>query len=253
MFKYCTPAVIEGVTKIFNTTPLSHKYLEVLASFQPYGIDNQLLPGIEHIRDIRQIDDFRTITKNFTDISQLKPYEILYLNYCNWFYPTYCKINAKVKAANLEICINNEIIKIDKFGLYHVYLNDMKPIKASASKAFDTALKGGHMFFPDLKSKTHQLSDFKLLDDGYFTLKVKHIEDTSATDPEFKTFFPVGKTPEECADIVIDAIKNPKHVELLENRNPKVKAVMVTNQQNQQFKICVTNQTATFFRFIEEE
>ena len=118
----------------------------------------------------------------------------------------------------------------------------MKPGK------LETSRRGGHVFFPELKLQTHVLEDFKELDNGFFSLSVKHIKDSDLGD--VKTFFPFGKTPLECAQIIIDAIKNPKEIGLV-RRNSKTITISVENMENQKFNISITNKNATFFRKVQ--
>jgi hypothetical protein len=149
-----------------------------------------------------------------------------------------------VKNENLKIIIENEIIEIDGFGLFHSLLGDMRP------GCFKTARRGGHLLLPELKTATHALENFQNLEKGYFMLDIKHIEDLSdKLNP--KTFFPYGKTPLECAKIIIDAIKNPKNIESIEsiipNKNVNEKTIDIINQFNQKFRICIKNHIATFY------
>jgi hypothetical protein len=158
-------------------------------------------------------------------------------------------VNEFVKSENLIFEIDNELIQIDSFGLYHSLINDMKP------GCFRTALRGGHLLFPDIKMKTHSLENFVMLDEGYFSLEVKHIND-NINKPEFKTFFPYGTTPLQAAKIVINAIKNPKKIKLIAPsafNQTNDKTILVTNQFDQIFKIFVKNRRATFFRYIEKQ
>ncbi len=64
-----------------------------------------------------------------------------------------------------------------------------------------------------------------------------------------KTFFPFGKTPLDCIKIIIDAIKNPKSIDILDSRNSKKIGVKILNQNNQIFNIFIDLESnrATFY------
>jgi len=235
----CSQEVIVAVEVMITSTDLSENAIKMFTELKPYLISDRLVDGLANIKDVRQIDDFRVITKNFTDISQLKPYEVLYLNACNYFYPQFVAINDMVKKEQLSIFIDGQIIEIDSFGLFHCELGDMKPGK------LETAKRGGHLFLPELKLQTHQLENLKMFDNGYFTCNVKHFEDNEKGD--LKTFFPFGTTPLECVEIIIDAIKNPKAVDILASRSPKIIGIKIINKNDQIFKIFVESKRATFY------
>jgi len=235
----CSQDAMLAVNNMIESAVLSDKSIKMFESLYEYLVIDRLVDGLAEIQGVRQINDFRTITKNFTDISQLTPHEVLYLNACNWFHPHFIEINELVKKENLCITVDGQDIKIDSFGLFHSLLGDMKPGK------LETSRRGGHVFFPELKLQTHVLEDFKELDNGFFSLSVKHIKDSKTGDP--KTFFPFGKTPLECTQIIIDAIKNPKKIKSVESTMGNT-VVEITNNLNQTFKICIRSCIATFFR-----
>ncbi|MBP6869708.1 hypothetical protein KBC04_02405 [Candidatus Babeliales bacterium] len=246
-----TPDVIQGVTKLMEEYPLSKSAQDMYLSLIQYFERAPSLTELKHISGIRQINNFKAITNNFNDISKLKPYQITYLHYCNWFYPRYVQMNEIAKARNLTITFEYPVtkiqktIKIDSFGLYHSFIKDMKPGSLS------TARQGGHLFLPDLQQATLSLSDFEVLDHGYFVAKVKQIDDTGIDLAE-KTFFPVSNSDMENLEIVMDAIKNPKDIELdkaKSNESMNKFVFNLTNQLDQKFKVVVNNGIATFYRF----
>ncbi|MBP6869716.1 hypothetical protein KBC04_02445 [Candidatus Babeliales bacterium] len=115
----------------------------------------------------------------------------------------------------------------------------------------ETAQRGGHLFLLDLQQATLSLSDFKLLDNGYFVTQVKQIDDIGLKSMT-KTFFPVSNSDMENLEIVMDVIKNPKNIELIYpktiNEIVDDVTVEITSQLDINFKICVKNKIATFFR-----
>ena len=125
------------------------------------------------------------------------------------------------------------------FGAYHSLFGDMRPGN------LETAKKGGHLFLPEIKTATHALENFQQLSNGFFSFEVKHIADTEKS--EIKTFFPYGKTPLDCAKIIVDAIKNHKSVDMLDSKNSKIIGIRIVNQQDQEFKIFIQNKSATFY------
>ncbi len=137
--------------------------------------------------------------------------------------------------------INGQSVEIDSFGLFHIFLGDLTPSE------IDVAKQGGHIFLPDLKLQTHKVENFQNLKDGYFSLNVKHIEDNGWS--VLKTFFPFGKTPLECVKIMIDAIKNPKAIDILDSQNSKKIGIKILNQNDQIFKLFIDlkSKRATFY------
>lgn len=235
-FKYAAQAKILS-DKIEEITKPNKKEIEALKkSIEPYLRSDILLPGIADIKGVRQIENFREITKNFTTIEKLTEHEILYLNACNWLYPQTIAINNKIKSLGLKIFDT----EIKEFGLFHTLLGDMKP------GCMQTALSGGHMLVADIKSVTHTVEKIVPLGGGYFDAMIKHIK--SIENAERKTFFPCGKSPEQCVDIIIEAIQNPQYIKEEFSNNIKKKIFNITNQKNQIFTLYVENGRATFHR-----
>ena len=236
IFKYAAQAKILS-DKIEEITKPNKQEVEALKkSIEPYLRTDMLLPGLADIKGVRQIENFREITKNFTTIERLTEHEILYLNACNWLYPQAIEINNKVRSLGLKIFD----VEIKEFGLFHSLLGDMKP------GCIETALSGGHLLITDIKSVTHIVENIMPLNDGYFDAMIKHIK--SIGNAERKTFFPCGKSPEQCVDIIIDAIQNPKFIKQELSNNLKKKIFNITNQENQIFTLYVENGRATFHR-----
>ncbi|MGZ6251158.1 MAG: hypothetical protein ACXWL2_03960, partial [Candidatus Chromulinivorax sp.] len=140
--------------------------------FEKYYRSDVLLPGLEKIEGVKQIDAYRAITNNFQDISKLTPADIMYLNMCNGLYPYSVEINELVKKSMLYVTdLESNITYIKEFDIFHSFLGEMRPNAKSPAKL------GGHMLFPQAKATTHAIEQIIPFENGYFDLFVKHIAD----------------------------------------------------------------------------
>ena len=216
------------------------KIAKLQASFEKYYKSDALLPGLEKIEGIKQIENYQTITKNFTTIEHLTEADVMYLNMCNGLHAHSVEINELVKNAMLQIIDQNgKIIEIKKFDIYHSFLGEMRPNAKSPAKL------GGHLLFPESKTFTHTVKEIIPFENGYFDLYVKHIADeTGKIVP--KTQFPLGSTPMENAQIIIDLIQELRNpIEVLTN-SKGTKSFDLLKKCGQKFAIYIEDGVARF-------
>lgn len=226
------------IQKTTNADQEKIKKLETM--FEKYYRGDLLLPGIDKIEGVKQIDAYRTITNNFQDISKLTQADIMYLNMCNGLYPHSVEINKLVKKSMLYITdLEGNVTHIKEFDIFHSFLGEMRPNATSYAK------KGGHMLFPQSKITTHNINAIIPLQHGYFDLAVKHITDKGQT--VWKTQFPYGLTPTENAQLIIDLIKEIQHpIEVTLGKNGN-QGFELKSKFNQYFQVFVQNEIVQFY------
>ncbi|MGZ6254962.1 MAG: hypothetical protein ACXWL5_03170 [Candidatus Chromulinivorax sp.] len=224
--------MIKKVTNAYQA-----KIDKLQAMFEKYYRSDVLLPGLEKIEGVKQIDAYRAITNNFQDISKLTPADIMYLNMCNGLYPYSVEINELVKKSMLYVTdLEGNITYIKEFDIFHSFLGEMRPNATSYAK------KGGHMLFPEAKFITHKINAIIPLEHGYYDIAVKHIVDKGGKTA-WKTQFPLGSTPIENAQLIIDLIKDLKEpIEIGVN-----KSFELIHKSGQKFQIYVENEIAQFY------
>ncbi|MGZ6250837.1 MAG: hypothetical protein ACXWL2_02310, partial [Candidatus Chromulinivorax sp.] len=104
---------------------------------------------------------------------------------------------------------------------------------------------GGHMLFPQAKATTHAIEQIIPFENGYFDLFVKHIADESKKFRP-KTQFPLGSTPIENAQLIIDLIKDIKKPIKIEINSIGTKFFDLQHSSNQKFKIYIQESVAHF-------
>jgi len=228
---------VQQLTKASST-----RMAKLKAQFEKYYRTDILLPGLEKIEGVKQIENYRAITKNFTTIEQLTEADIMYLNMCNGLHAHSVEINNLVEKAMLYVVdLEGNMVHINKFDIYHSFLGEMKP------GAMGPAKLGGHLFFPESKAFTHAVEKIVPLENGYFDIFVKHIaDDTGKFRP--KTQFPLGSTPLENAQIMIDLITEIKNasIKVFPGKNGQ-KTFNLIQQCGQKFTVHVENGVAIFY------
>jgi|GEM_PF-2320842 len=217
------------------------KITKLKTMFEKYYRGDILLPGLAKIEGVKQVDAYRAITNNFQDISKLTEADIMYLNMCNGLYPYSVEINELVKKSMLYVTdLEGNVTHIKEFDIFHSFLGEMRANATSYAK------KGGHMLFSESKVATHMVEEIIPFNNGYFDLAVKHIGDTAGMTT-LKTQFPLGSTPMENAQIMIDLIKNiTSPIDIIVN-NKGTKIIDLTHQSGQKFAIYIEEGIANFY------
>ena len=165
----------------------------------------------------------------------------MYLNMCNGLHAHSVEINQLVEKAMLQIVdLEGNVVHIKKFDIYHSFLGEMRPGATSYAK------KGGHVVFPESKAFTHTVGEIIPFENGYFDLFVKHIDDKGIKFVP-KTQFPLGSTPMENAQMIIDLIENIKDSIKVIPGKDGMKIFDVTHQCGQEFRIHVVDGLAHFY------
>ena len=193
-------------------------------------------------KGIKQIEDFRTYTDNFKNLDKLKPEEILYLNLCDWLAPQALEINDKLKKAGGLKFINPTTkveVVIKELDLFHSLLGEMKP------QYLNNVTKGGHLPILELKSALFEIGEIESLGSGFFDMHIKR-----GSNSKINSFFPVGKSVEQCVKMIENAIEN---VEFIEYIKPKYettqKAFYAKSKTNQNFLLRIENEIAKFYPY----
>ena len=229
-----------GRHEIYEVLKPDQEKLKALEKmFEKYSRGDVLLPGLEEIKGVKQIEAYRAITNNFTTIEHIGMHDVMYLNMCNGLHPHALEINELVKKSMLKVVdLEGNIIHITKFDIFHTYIGEMRPNVTGAAK------KGGHLFHIESKTATHIVENIIPLENGYFDMSVKHINDLGKTVP--KTQFPLGSMPKENAQIIIDLIQELKNpIEVISGKNGKATFDLI-QQSNQKFTVYVENGIAHF-------
>jgi len=225
------------VQKLTQANPT--RIAKLKAKFEKYYRSDVLLPGLEKIEGVKQIDNYRVITKNFTTIEQLTEADVMYLNMCNGLHAHSVEINNLVEKAMLYVVDQNgKIIEIKKFDIYHSFLGEMRPGATSYAK------RGGHILFPESKAFTHVVEEIIPFENGYFDLAVKHINDKGKT--MLKTQFPLGSTPVENAQLIIDLIQEVKVPYFIKTDSNGITTCDFLKQCGQKFTIYVEDGIAHY-------
>ena len=207
---------------------------------------------LKSLKGIDQIERYRTYTNNFSPegLAKLKPEEVLHLNLCNWLEPKARIINARIKdIGGLKVRqIHNGIeciSEIYEFDLFHSLLGEVNPGFTNCHT------KGGHLFIPELKAALLDIGEIKPLKNGFFDLGIKYKGKASLNFKD-NSYFPAGTSVEQAVGMIEKAIAN---IEKIENVTGKGRIDKVIYQielyNNQAFRLCIKNKTATFFPFFE--
>ena len=166
-------------------------------------------------------------------------HDVMYLNMCNGLHPHALEINELVKQAMLKVVdLEGNIIHITGFDIFHTFMSEMRPNATGPSKL------GGHWCHIESKTATHIIENIIPLENGYFDMSVKHINDIGKTIP--KTQFPLGSMPKENAQIIIDLIKELKNpINIIPGKNGK-KTIKGLQRNGQGFTIYIEKGVAHF-------
>ncbi len=207
--------------------------------FEKYSRGDVLLPGLEEIKGVKQIEAYRAITNNFTTIEHIGFHDVMYLNMCNGLHPHALEINELVKKSMLKVVdLEGNIIHITKFDIFHTYIGEMRPNGTGSAK------KGGHWFHLESKTATHTIEQIIPLKNGYFDIAIKHINDSGNT--VLKTQFPLGSMPKENAQIIIDLIQEIKNPYFIETTSKGKTTAKFLRQCGQDFTIYIEEGIAHF-------
>ena len=109
------------------------------------------------------------------------------------------------------------------------------------------AKKGGHVFFPESKAFTHAVEKIVPLDNGYFDVFVKHIAADEMSGFAPKTQFPLGSTPLENAQVMIDLIEEIRNIPIEVFPGKKgMEYFNLTQSCGQEFRVYVKDGFAHF-------
>ncbi|MGZ6251328.1 MAG: hypothetical protein ACXWL2_04825 [Candidatus Chromulinivorax sp.] len=135
--------------------------------------------------------------------------------------------------------LEGNITYIKEFDIFHSFLGEMRPNATSYAK------KCGHILFPQAKTTTHIIGEIIPLEHGYFDIAVKHIADQTGIFLP-KTQFPLGSTPIENAQLIIDLIKDVKKPMDISTNNIGTKIFDLIHYSGQEFTIYVQDGIANF-------
>ena len=200
---------------------------------------------MQSIEGVDQIKRFKDYTKNFTELEKLTPDEILYLNLCEWLHPKSLEINAKIKEMGLKITEVKDgitcVTDIHEFDIFHSLLGEMRP-----GSVADTT-SGGHWLCAELKAATFDIDKIEKFGNGFLDIWVKPSRGNSASFKP-KTFFPAGNSIEECSNMIVNAIKNPKKIiNITETHHKNQSLFLVLDKLDQTFAVRVTGNKIKFF------
>ncbi len=192
------------------------------------------------------MDNFKKYTNNFTDLSKLKPEEVLYLNLCDWLELHATKINNRLHAmGGITITDPQTGIQatIKKYDLFHSLLGEMKP----GSIRYHT--RGGHLMIPELKAALLEIGQIKPLKRGFFDINIK-----AGSNKKINSCFPLGTSVDEAIEmiekILNDALINPQLIiksENLERLNGVCTGFTIDTSCKQTFQFYIENNIVKFF------
>ncbi len=254
VFKYAGQAKILS-DKIEEITKPNKQEVEALKkSIEPYLRTDKIIniDRLKSIENVDQINLYRKFTNDFhpDGIAKLKPEEILHLNLCDWLEPQARRINARIKeTGGLKITEIKDgmkcITEIHEFDLFHSLLGEVNPGFTNAHT------KGGHLLIPELKVALLDIGEIESLGNGFFDMGIKYAgKDSIKYKPN--SYFPAGTSVDQAVDMIEQAINN---IEKIRNEtsvgriDQAIYHIELSN--NQAFRLCIKNNVATFFPFVD--
>jgi len=197
-------------------------------------------------KDVKQVENFRNITKNFDPalVAQLHHDEILYLNLCDWLEPQVSKINTRLQAQGGMVIIDSKAgveVVIKEYDIYHSLLGEIKPGSVRET------VKGGHWFCPELRAASFDVQKIKSCGNGFFDMQIRQARRVTG-DHVGKTYFPAGKSIEQCITILEEAMSQEASIKYVIPDYPTTqKAFEAVHVSGQKFVLRVDNGVAKFY------
>lgn len=211
-------------------------------SFSKYDRSDIIVPGLEKLIGIRQLEAWRDITKNFTDIGSTESYHRLYFNYIHWLNKELQPIQNHFKSLNLSFKHGGRMHQILDVDLLHVFLGDIIP---SARK-----ISGMHYLSPWAKN----LYNFELTNSkDSFVKKVNIFRKNNGIavgQAKPSTLFPKSWSMQKCVDKGIEALGNITDIWIVRNE------LIIFGKANCGFKIQmkynrVNKKIESFYPYLE--
>lgn len=205
VFKYAGQAKILS-DKIEEITKPNKQAVEAFQkSIEPYLRTDKIIniERLKSIEGVEQIDKFKEYTNNFKNLEKLTPEEILYLNLCDWLEPQARAINEALKKKGGIDIIDRKTKKVlahfEEYDIFHSFLGEMKP------KFLNNVTSGGHLPLVELRSAVLETGEIKAIGNGFFDMTIKR-----GSNRKINSYFPIGKSAEQCIAIIEDGINNLK-------------------------------------------
>ncbi|MGZ6251419.1 MAG: hypothetical protein ACXWL2_05290, partial [Candidatus Chromulinivorax sp.] len=246
LFAFASQAKLltDKIKKITKPDPIAVEKFQ--KEIEPFLRTDKII-NVDKLRsmtDIDQVKNFIDYTNNFTDLSKLKPEEILYLNLCNWLEPQARSINAEIKAMGGWKIIDPETgakVIIEKLDLFHSLLGEMKP------GSIRNHTKGGHLLIPELRSAKLEIDNMKVFNKIFLDTEIKYLGKISDTCKPH-SYFPLGTSVQEAVCMIKNGIENSKLIAIASNvKDSRLKGFVLTNDNKQKFQILIKAGEAQFY------
>lgn len=131
-------------------------------NFAKYNRHDIILPEVIASKGIKQIEYWREITKNFTDLGTLQDYHKLYLNYAYYMHHTLEPFRKQVQSLGLSFYHEGQLYKIKDIDLVHVFLGDMRSGKYKLGGIHHVSEVTKNMYFMKLKNIHNKIQNVEL-------------------------------------------------------------------------------------------